>query len=92
MPYLKTAITQPRQPPTQKFGLDQALTQPHKLEALELAVLGDTTLPSTIFTQTGGLSASSATAALPHHFYWRTYRLPHQPPQGSKADKTFSEI
>ena len=86
----QTAITQPRQPPTQKFSLDQALTQPHKLEALELAVLGDTTLPSTIFTQTGGLSASSTTAAT-HHFIGEHIDYPINHPKVQRLIKRFQK-
>ena len=63
----QNAITKLPQPATQKFGLDQALSRRHELEALELTVLGITTLPGTIVTQSGGLSASSATA-LPLHY------------------------
>ena len=63
----QNAITKLPQPAIQKFGLDQALSRRHELEALELTVLGITTLPGTIVTQSGGLSASSANAPPLHY-------------------------
>ena len=51
-----------RRPVAKKILLSQALTQRQRLQQLELQVLGDTTLPSTLITTLGELSAGSVYA------------------------------
>lgn len=56
------ASTATQRPVAKKILLNKALTQRHRLQQLELQVLGNTALPSILMTTLGGLSTDSVDA------------------------------
>lgn len=89
MPATKT--NQLWRPTTQKFSLDTALTDRHKIEQLELTVFGDSALTDTLTIRVGGLSEASVDAA-PRNYMGENIDYPVSHPKIRRLVSRFARV